>query len=122
MARVALVHDLIGGPAGGGGGVRVMLDLALDLSERGHDIVVVCHDLQVNKDFEQFSRDFEIRAVRPGVAQLARGRKARLDRYFRGMARVAALVPDDVDAVNAHDWPALRAGRLASERIGVPLR
>jgi glycosyltransferase involved in cell wall biosynthesis len=121
MPRIALVHDLLGGRAGGGGGARVVLDLALELHDRGHEIVVVCHDFMPTGDFEQLSRDFEVRAVRSGMAQLAGGHRGRFERYFRGMQRVAALVPDDVDVINAHDWPGLRAGRLAAERIGVPL-
>jgi glycosyltransferase involved in cell wall biosynthesis len=38
----------------------------------------------------------------------------------RGMAEVAALLPTDVDVVNAHEWPALHAARVASRRFGVP--
>jgi glycosyltransferase involved in cell wall biosynthesis len=36
------------------------------------------------------------------------------------MSAVARLVPDDVDVVNAHEWPASRAARLAARRLGVP--
>jgi glycosyltransferase involved in cell wall biosynthesis len=36
------------------------------------------------------------------------------------MARVAELVPPDADVINPHEWPALRAGRLASKRSGAP--
>jgi glycosyltransferase involved in cell wall biosynthesis len=120
VARLALVHDLIGGAAGGGGGVRLMLELAVNLRARGHDVVLVCHDYQPSEEFEQLSAGLEIRAVREGVAELAQGRRRRSERYWAGMRRVAALVPDDVDVVNAHDFPALRAGRLAAQRIGAP--
>jgi glycosyltransferase involved in cell wall biosynthesis len=37
------------------------------------------------------------------------------------MASVARLVPADVDVINAHEWPALHAGSLASRRLDVPL-
>ncbi|MGH9903732.1 MAG: hypothetical protein ACRD68_18140, partial [Pyrinomonadaceae bacterium] len=37
------------------------------------------------------------------------------------MRRLAPLVPTDADVVNAHEWPALRAGSLAAKRLGVPL-
>ena len=30
-------------------------------------------------------------------------------------------MPSDADVVNAHDWPALRAGRIAARRLNVPL-
>jgi glycosyltransferase involved in cell wall biosynthesis len=121
VTRLALVHDLIGGVAGGGGGVRQMLELAVNLRTRGHDVVLVCHDYQRSEEFDQLSAGLEIRAVRDGVAALASGRWQRSERYWQGMRRVAELVPDDVDVVNAHDFPALRAGRLAAHRIGAPL-
>jgi glycosyltransferase involved in cell wall biosynthesis len=35
------------------------------------------------------------------------------------MSEVAALI-SDVDVVNAHEWPALRAARVAARRLGVP--
>jgi glycosyltransferase involved in cell wall biosynthesis len=37
------------------------------------------------------------------------------------MRRVAAIVPEDVDIINAHEWPASRAGRLAARALAVPL-
>ena len=121
MARIALVHDLIGGKAGGGGGARAMLDLALDLRDRGHDIVICCHDFMPSQEFEQLSQGLEVRSVRTGVAAPAAGHSGRLERYFRGMRQLADLVPDDVDAINGHDWPALRAARLAGSRTGAPV-
>ncbi len=37
------------------------------------------------------------------------------------MPKVARLVPADADVVNAHDWLALRPGRIAAGRLSVPL-
>jgi len=121
MARIALVHDLLGGKAGGGGGARAMLDLALDLRERGHDVITVCHDFLPSYEFEQLSRRLQVRAVRTGVATPATGHRARFERHLRGMKQVADLVPDDVDVINGHDWPALHAARLAGRRTGAPV-
>ena len=121
MARIALVHDLLGGKAGGGGGARAMLDLALDLRDRGHDVITVCHDFLPSDEFEQLSRGLEVRAVRTGVATPATGYRGRFQRHLHGMKLVADLVPDDVDVINGHDWPALHAARLAGKRTGAPV-
>ena len=37
------------------------------------------------------------------------------------MRKVARLVPADADVVNAHEWLALRPGRIAARRLSVPL-
>lgn len=37
------------------------------------------------------------------------------------MPKVARLIPPNVDVVNAHDWIALRPGRIAAGRLSVPL-
>jgi glycosyltransferase involved in cell wall biosynthesis len=37
------------------------------------------------------------------------------------MPKVARLVPSDAEIVNAHEWLALRPGRIAAGRLGVPL-
>jgi D-inositol-3-phosphate glycosyltransferase len=37
------------------------------------------------------------------------------------MPKVARLVPADADAVNAHEWLALRPGRIAAGRLSIPL-
>jgi glycosyltransferase involved in cell wall biosynthesis len=59
--------------------------------------------------------------VRNGPAGLPSTRSELTSRYWSGMRRVARLVPGGVDVINAHEWPALRAGRLAARRLGVPL-
>jgi glycosyltransferase involved in cell wall biosynthesis len=122
VTKIALIHDLIGGKAGGGGAVRQILELGASLRERGHEVVLVCHDYQGSAEFEQLSATgLEIRCVRRGTATPASGRRARAERYWRGMQRVAELVPDDVDVINAYDYPAVRAGQLAARRTGAAL-
>jgi glycosyltransferase involved in cell wall biosynthesis len=118
--KVALIHNAVGGRAGGGGGVRQMLELGTNLERLGHDVVVVCHDYQQTTDFEAF-RGLEIRAVNVGEVTPMMGVRSTLERLWRGMGAVAGLVPADVDVVNAHEWPALHAGSLASRRLDVPL-
>ena len=121
MARIALVHDHIGGKAGGGGGVRLMVELAAGLERLGHDVTLVCHDFQPGAEFGAVADRLDVRAVRTGAADLLRGRAEFMTRYLVAMRRVAKLVPADVDVVNAHESPGLAAGRLAAERLGVPL-
>lgn len=115
--HLALVHDHVGGPAGGGGGVRQMLGLARGLIELGHGVTVVCHDFEPGPEAE----GLRVRAVRTGRVRPPRSRRAWLRRQWAGMPAVARLVPDDVDVVNAHEWPAVHAGRRAARRLGVPL-
>jgi glycosyltransferase involved in cell wall biosynthesis len=63
----------------------------------------------------------EIRSVRSGISELPPTQVALARRYWLEMPRVAELVPADADVVNAHEWLALRPGRIAAERIGKPL-
>jgi glycosyltransferase involved in cell wall biosynthesis len=42
-------------------------------------------------------------------------------RYWLDMPKVARLVPREADVVNAHEWLALRPGRIAARRLSVPL-
>ena len=117
--HVALIHDHVGGKAGGGGGVRLMLELAQGLVQRGHRVTIACHDHLPGSAFA--SEELDIRAIREGevhtpanAAQLAR-------RFWIDLPKVARLVPADADVVNAHEWPALRPGRIATGRLGMPL-
>jgi glycosyltransferase involved in cell wall biosynthesis len=119
--HIALVHDHVGGKAGGGGGVRLMLELGAGLHRRGHRITVACHDHLPSSEFADASHGLEIRAVRSGTAEHSGGRVALARRYWFDMPSVARLVPDDVDIVNAHEWPALRPSRIAAGRLSVPL-
>jgi len=121
MARIALVHDHIGGKAGGGGGVRLMVELATGLERLGHRVTLVCHDFEAGAEFAPVADRLDIRAVRTGSADVLRGRGEFMARYLAGMRRVAKLVPEDVDVVNAHESPGLAAGRIAAARLGVPL-
>lgn len=121
MARIALVHDHIGGKAGGGGGVRLMVELAAGLERLGHRVTLVCHDFEPGAEFAPVADALEVRSVATGKADVLRGRAEFMVRYSAGMRRVAKLVPPDVDVVNAHESPGLAAGRLAAARLRVPL-
>jgi glycosyltransferase involved in cell wall biosynthesis len=119
--RIALVHDHVGGQAGGGGGVRQMLELALALKRLGHDVTIACHDFAPGSEYGNASREIEVRSVRKGVVEPFTRRATELRRQLLGMPKVARLVPEDVDVVNAHESLGLRAGRIAAGRLGVPL-
>ncbi len=119
--HIALVHHHVGGRAGGGGGVRLMLELGAGLVSRGHQVTVACHDYLPGSEFSYASDQLDIRSVRTGISELPAGNRALVRRFWREMPRVAALVPRDADVVNAHEWLALRPGRIASQRLGVPL-
>lgn len=119
--HVALLHDHVGGKGGGGGGVRLMLELGLGLVKRGHRVTVACHDHAADGEFAATSGQLDIRAVRRGVAQAPATNAALARRFWIDLPKVAALVPHDADVINAHEWPALRPGRIAAGRSSTPL-
>lgn len=121
MAKIALIHNHVGGKAGGGGGVRLMVELARALAEKGHRVTIAVHDYQEDAEFADVAGQLDIRAVRRGAAPFLGTRRAMAERYWRGMPKVARLVPDDVDVVNSHEWPGLRGGLLAGRRTGAPV-
>jgi glycosyltransferase involved in cell wall biosynthesis len=119
--HIALVHHHVGGKAGGGGGVRLMLELGTGLVRRGHRVTVACHDYLPSSEFAYASDQLEIRSVRRGISELPVGNVAFARRFWLEMPKVARLVPPDADVVNAHEWLALRPGRIASQRLSIPL-
>ncbi len=119
--HIALVHHHVGGKAGGGGGVRLMLELGTGLVRLGHRVTVACHDFLPGSEFSYASDQLEIRCVRRGISELPAGNRALARRYWRELPKVARLVPPDATVVNAHEWLALRPGRIASRRLSIPL-
>jgi len=119
--HIALVHHHVGGKAGGGGGVRLMLELGTGLVRRGHRVTVACHDFLPDSEFSYASDRLEIRSVRRDISELPVGNRALARRFWLDMPKVARLVPPDADVVNAHEWLALRPGRIAAGRLSVPL-
>jgi len=119
--HIALVNHHVGGQAGGGGGVRLMLELGTGLVRRGHRVTVACHDFLAGSEFSYAADKLEIRSVRSGAFELPAGNRALARRFWLDLPKVARLVPPDADVVNAHDWPALRPGRIAAGRLSVPL-
>jgi D-inositol-3-phosphate glycosyltransferase len=118
--HVALVMERVGGAAGGGGGSRLMLDLGLELQSLDHEVTIVTHNFEPETDYNDAAQRIPLRSVRTGPFQVRDGARAALRRVWRDMPRVAELVPGDVDVINAHEWPALRAARLAADRLDVP--
>ncbi|MEA2220709.1 MAG: hypothetical protein QOJ35_3335 [Solirubrobacteraceae bacterium] len=116
--HVALIHDHVGGKAGGGGGVRLMLELGRGLVRRGHRVTIACHDHLPDGAFA--SDELEIRSVRQGEARAPQSGAQLARRFWLHLPKVARLVPADADVVNAHEWPALRPARIASGRLGMP--
>ena len=119
--HIALVHHHVGGKAGGGGGVRLMLELGTGLVRRGHRVTIACHDFLPGSEFSYASDQLEIRSVRQGISKLPADNRALARRFWLEMPKVARLVPDDADVVNAHEWLALRPGRIAAGRLSIPL-
>jgi glycosyltransferase involved in cell wall biosynthesis len=119
--HVALVNHHVGGKAGGGGGVRLMLELGAGLVRRGHRVTVACHDFLAGSEFSYAADQLEIRSVRRGSFELPAGNAALARRFWLDMPKVARLIPPEANVVNAHDWLGLRPGRIAAGRLSVPL-
>jgi glycosyltransferase involved in cell wall biosynthesis len=119
--HVVLMLDVVGDRRGSAGNARLLLELATGLQELGHRITLVCHEFDPAGNFDRLGDHFDVRAVNTGSRPRPRGKRAILQRYWSGMRRMANLVPVDADVINAHDWPALRAGALAARRLDVPL-
>jgi glycosyltransferase involved in cell wall biosynthesis len=119
--HIALVNHHVGGKAGGGGGVRLMLELGAGLVRRGHRVTVACYDFHEGSEFSYAADQLEIRSVRRGAFELPAGNVELAGRFWLDMPKVARLVPPDADVVNPHDWPALHAGRIAAGRLSRPL-
>jgi glycosyltransferase involved in cell wall biosynthesis len=119
--HIALVNDHVGGKAGGGGGVRLMLELGAGLVRRGHRVTVACHDFLAGSEFSYAADELEIRSVRRGTFELPASNAALARRFWLEMPKVARLVPREANVVNAHDWLALRPGRIAAGRLSLPL-
>jgi glycosyltransferase involved in cell wall biosynthesis len=119
--HIALVNHHVGGKAGGGGGVRLMLELGVGLVERGHRVTVACYDFLEGSEFSYAADKLEICSVRHGPFELPASNRELARRFWLDMPKVAKLVPHDADVVNSHDWIALRPGRIAAGRLSVPL-
>jgi glycosyltransferase involved in cell wall biosynthesis len=119
--HIALIHHHVGGKAGGGGGVRLMLELGAGLVGHGHRVTVACHDFLPDSEFSYIADELEIRSVRQGISEMPAGRVELARHFWLDMPKVARLVPADAEVVNAHEWLALRPGRIAAGRMKAPL-
>lgn len=119
--KVALLHSHFGGRSGGGGGVRQMTELALSLRELGHEPTICVHDYDPENAFTGAAEGIEIRSVRTGPYEVPVGAKQALRQIWREMPALAKIVPADVDIINAHEFPAIHAGRIAARRLKAPL-
>lgn len=119
--KIALLHTHFGGPSGGGGGVRQMTELAISLRSLGHEATVCVHDHDSANTFTGAADGISIRSVRDGEYNIPIGARNALKQIWHEMPKLAKIVPDDVDVINAHEFPAIHAGRIAAKRLGVPL-
>ena len=84
-------------------------------------MTVACHDFVPGSEFLYASEQLEIRSIRHGISALPASSAALARRFWLDMPKVARLVPPGADVVNAHEWLALRPGRIAARRLSVPL-
>src|SRR3954451_22542720 len=119
--KVALIHDHVGGVAGGGGGVRHMLQLGTELQERGHRVTVCCHDYLAESEFASLASQLDVRAVRTGLSEPPPTPAAFMRRYLTGMRKAAALVPEGGEIVTRHASRGRAGGRVAAARLRSPL-
>ena len=91
MAHIAVIHERVGGSAGGGGSARLVTELARGLDRLGHRVTLCCYH-QGPSIFDEEASEVEIRSVAP-YRDGSRGARSTLGRYWGGMRRVAAIVP-----------------------------
>jgi D-inositol-3-phosphate glycosyltransferase len=96
------------------------LELGIALQDLGHTVTVVAHDFDPETTPSEAAERLDIRAVRVGPVVPPASRADLLRLQWSGMRAVAQLVPPGTDVINAHEWPASRAGRLAARRLRVP--
>lgn len=97
-----------------------MLRLASGLQSLGHQVVVGSSSFDASTDLPQRYSGIEWRYLTEGPPVYPEGRRGRLAWFWQDMAKVGRLL-GDVDAVNAHEWPALHAGAMVSRKRSVPL-
>ena len=119
--KVALLHGYVGGPAGGGGGIRQMLELARGLDQLGHEPVILGYQFEPGTIDPQIERRFEFLAVERGKIHHPKSQLQIQRVKWRGMKQLADLIPADVDAVNVHEVPVYMAGAFAKRRLKVPV-
>lgn len=119
--KVALAHGYVGGPAGGGGGIRQILELARGLKELGHEVVICAYQFERGTVDSALEEAFEFRAVSRQRITHPRGVAAIQKVKWLEMKRLANLIPPDVDIVNVHETPAYMAGAFARRRLKVPV-
>lgn len=98
-----------------------MTELALSLRELGHEPVICVHDHDPQNAFTGADDGVEIRSVNTGPYSVPVGAKQALRQIWREMPALAKIIPADVDVINAHEFPAIHAGRIASRKLKVPL-
>lgn len=119
--KVALLHGYVGGPAGGGGGIRQMLELGRGLIELGHEVVVCAYQFEPGTVDPELESMFEFRSVQRRQIEHPRGLLAIQKVKWLEMKRLADLIPTDVDVINVHESPAYMAGAFARHRLNVPV-
>lgn len=107
--KVALLHGFVGGRAGGGGGVRQMLELARGLGALGHEPVICAYQFEPGTIDPEIESAFEIRAVETGPISHPRNALALQKTKWVEMWRQSKIVPSDVDVINAHESPVYMA-------------
>jgi glycosyltransferase involved in cell wall biosynthesis len=98
-----------------------MTELALSLKRLGHDPVICVHDHDPEGSFMGADDQIEIRSVRKGPYKIPVGARNALRQIWREMPELAKIVPSDVEVINAHEFPAIHAGRKAAKRLNTPL-
>jgi glycosyltransferase involved in cell wall biosynthesis len=119
--HVVLLRAQFAGRGQGGGGGRLMLELARGLRRLGHQVSIVCHDFAPTAELDDALEGIDVRYASCGPLVAPAGRLGALRQYGFDMRRVARLVPPDASVLNPHEWPALRAGSLAARAVEVPL-
>lgn len=104
--KIALAHSFVGGRAGGGGGVRQMLELGRALKQQGHEVVICAQQFEPGSIEPDPQAEFEVRAVNTGEIAVPHSRLSYLRLSWMQTKSLAKLIPKDADAINLHEAPA----------------
>ncbi len=96
-----------------------MTELGRALKRIGHEVVICCLAFDAETAFAD-RNEFEILAVHEEMLPPPSSLRDAQRTARRDMPAVAALVPSDVDVINAHEMPAHIAGMHAAKLTGKP--
>jgi glycosyltransferase involved in cell wall biosynthesis len=123
--RIAMVHTLLGGRAGG---ERQILRLAIELQKQGHRVEIFTNAVNEERCYPNLLKKVTINVVpHPFVrfghfyVRVAKKRASLYDTVFPRMLNIGRSIPKGFDIINNHNFPTEWAAFLAKKRLKIPV-